>query len=79
MIGPQIPTGQGAVYSLIQMKNGDVISGGADGTLRRWMSPVQAIQAGCRELARHPVLAFPQTPPEHAAQNICSQYAQGKR
>jgi WD40 repeat protein len=78
-IGPQIPTGQGAVYSLIQMKNGDVISGGADGTLRRWMSPEQTIQAGCRELARHPVLAFPQTPPEVAARDICSPYAQGKR
>ena len=31
-----IPTGQGAVNSLIELKNGELISGGADGSLRRW-------------------------------------------
>jgi len=29
-------TGQGAVWSLIELKNGELISGGNDGSLRRW-------------------------------------------
>jgi hypothetical protein len=31
-----IPTGQGSVHSLIELQNGELISGGADGSLRRW-------------------------------------------
>jgi hypothetical protein len=31
-----IPTGQGSVHSLIELQNGELISGGSDGTLRRW-------------------------------------------
>jgi hypothetical protein len=31
-----IPTGQGRVLSLIERKNGELISGGIDGSLRRW-------------------------------------------
>jgi energy-coupling factor transporter ATP-binding protein EcfA2 len=31
-----IPTGQGQVMSLIELKNGELISGGQDGSLRRW-------------------------------------------
>lgn len=77
-IGTPISTGQQAVYSLIQLKNGDLISGGADGTLRRWMSPVQSIQAACRELAHHPVLTSPQSPPEYAARDTCQRYGRRK-
>ncbi len=35
-LGQPIATGQGVVFSLIELKNGEVISGGFDGTLRRW-------------------------------------------
>jgi WD40 repeat protein len=35
-LGQPIATGQGMVLSLIELKNGEVISGGQDGTLRRW-------------------------------------------
>jgi hypothetical protein len=35
-LGAPIPTGQGAVSSLLGLKNGELISGGFDGTLRRW-------------------------------------------
>jgi WD40 repeat protein len=31
-----IATGQGVLLSLIELKNGELISGGTDGTLRRW-------------------------------------------
>ncbi|MFN9245054.1 MAG: TIR domain-containing protein, partial [Cyanobacteriota bacterium] len=31
-----IATGQGPVWSLIELKNGELISGGFDGTMRRW-------------------------------------------
>ncbi len=31
-----IATGQGSVVSLIELKNGELISGGSDGSLRRW-------------------------------------------
>ena len=31
-----IPTGQGQVSSLIKLKNNDLVSGGSDGSLRRW-------------------------------------------
>ena len=31
-----IATGQGSVWSLIELKNGELISGGRDGSLRRW-------------------------------------------
>ena len=34
--GKLIPTGQGMVHSLIQLKNGELISGGDDVSLRRW-------------------------------------------
>jgi hypothetical protein len=38
-----IATGQGRVWSLIELKNGELISGGDDGTLRRWaLRPVVA-------------------------------------
>ena len=33
---PPIATGQEGVRSLIELKNGELISGGSDGTLRRW-------------------------------------------
>jgi WD40 repeat protein len=35
-LSAQIPTGQGAVWSLIELNNGEFISGGEDGTLRWW-------------------------------------------
>ena len=35
-MGSAIPTGQGAVGRLIELKNGELISGGYDGSLRRW-------------------------------------------
>ncbi len=31
-----IPTRQDTVYSLVELKNGELISGGSDGSLRRW-------------------------------------------
>jgi WD40 repeat protein len=34
--GKPIATGQGRVWSLIELKNGELISSGSDGTLRRW-------------------------------------------
>jgi hypothetical protein len=34
--GKPIRTGQGGVDSLIELKNGELISGGRDGSLRRW-------------------------------------------
>ena len=35
-MGAPIQTGQGIVWSLVALRNGQLISGGADGTLRRW-------------------------------------------
>jgi hypothetical protein len=47
--GKPIATGQGVVLSLIELKNGEVISGGFDGTLRRWaLRPV--VSTLCRSL-----------------------------
>ena len=34
--GKPIATGQGEVLSLIELKSGELISGGIDGSLRRW-------------------------------------------
>jgi hypothetical protein len=51
-----IPTGQSAVNSLIKLKNGELISGGADGSLRRWKDgkavgqPIATGQGGVRSL-----------------------------
>jgi hypothetical protein len=53
-----IATGQGEVLSLIELKNGELISGGADGTLRRWQDgkpvgdgkPIATGQDGVRGL-----------------------------
>ena len=44
-----IATGQGGVRSLIELKNGELISGGSDGTLRRW-SPVPIARAACDQI-----------------------------
>ncbi|NBW62200.1 MAG: TIR domain-containing protein, partial [Synechococcaceae bacterium WB4_1_0192] len=44
-----IPTGQGAVLTLLALRNGEVVSGGQDGSLRRWRNrqPVgEAIPTG---------------------------------
>ena len=37
-LGYKISTGQGQVWSLLQLTNGDVVSGGSDGTIRRWQN-----------------------------------------
>jgi hypothetical protein len=34
--GKPVLTGQGGVSSLIELRNGELISGGRDGSLRRW-------------------------------------------
>jgi len=47
--GKPIPTGQGWVRSLIELKNGELISGGGDGSLRRFSLPALA-KAACSEL-----------------------------
>ncbi|MFN9686236.1 MAG: hypothetical protein ACK583_13380 [Cyanobacteriota bacterium] len=44
-----IATDQGAVLSLIELKNGELISGGDDGTLRRW-APAPIARAACRQI-----------------------------
>ncbi|MFN7820150.1 MAG: hypothetical protein ACK5Q7_11270, partial [Cyanobacteriota bacterium] len=44
-----IATGQGGVTSLIELKNGELISGGEDGTLRRWALKPSVI-AICRSI-----------------------------
>ena len=46
-VGEPIATGQGGVLSLIERKNGEVISGGRDGSLRRWSLP-PVVAALCR-------------------------------
>ena len=47
--GKPIDTGQEGVLSLIELKNGELISGGEDGTLRRW-TPVPIARAACRQI-----------------------------
>jgi len=37
------------VWSLIELKNGELISGGDDGTLRRW-APAPIARAACRQI-----------------------------
>jgi WD40 repeat protein len=51
--GKPIATGQAGVGSLIKLNNGELISGGSDGTLRRWKDVVpvgdgRAIDTGHR-------------------------------
>lgn len=66
-----IPTGQGVVWSLIELQNGELISGGGDGSLRAFLMPQSAIGEACKELQEHPVLLSPKTPPEQAARQTC--------
>jgi energy-coupling factor transporter ATP-binding protein EcfA2 len=66
-----IPTGQGHVISLIELKNGELISGGDDGSLRRWGDSKTVIEAACRQLREHPALLDPQTAAEKAASATC--------
>jgi hypothetical protein len=47
--GKPIATDQGWVSSLIELKNGELISGGQDGTLRRW-TPVPIARAACHQI-----------------------------
>ena len=44
-----IATGQGVVWSLIELKNGELISGGNDGSLRRW-TPTPIARTACRQI-----------------------------
>ena len=66
-----IPNGQGGVSSLIELKNGELISGGADGSLWRWRDGKTVIYATCRQLREHPALLDPQTAAEKAASATC--------
>jgi hypothetical protein len=70
-LGTAIPTGQGPVWSLIELNNGELISGGFDGSLRSYLMPEAAIHEACMELQVHPVLLSPKTPQEEAARNTC--------
>ncbi|MFN7678756.1 MAG: hypothetical protein ACK5QW_09225, partial [Cyanobacteriota bacterium] len=58
-VGEAVPTGQGAVTSLLELKSGEVISGGTDGSLRRWR-PYPAwptlLPLACAKLEHHPTL-----------------------
>jgi hypothetical protein len=66
-----IPTGQGGVLSLIELRNGELISGGRDGSLQPFLTPQAAIQEACQELREHPVLLSPKTLPQRAARATC--------
>ena len=48
-MGEPIATGQGPVLSLIELKNGELISGGRDGSLRSW-TPAPIARAACRQI-----------------------------
>ncbi len=69
-----IPTGQGAVASPIELKNGELISGGLDSSLRYFLMSQAAIGEACKELQEHPVLLSPKPPPEVAARNTCRKH-----
>jgi hypothetical protein len=62
------------VWSLIELKNGELISGGLDGSLRRWGDSMAMIEGACRQLREHPALLNPQTPAETAASAKCSSW-----
>jgi hypothetical protein len=47
--GKPIDTGQEGVLSLIELKNGELISGGGNGSLRRW-TPAPIARAACRQI-----------------------------
>ena len=66
-----IPTGQGAVWSLIELQNGELISSGSDGSLRHWGESKTVIAMACRQLREHPALLDPQTTEETAASATC--------
>ena len=53
------------------LKNGELISGGEDGSLRRWGDSKTVIAAACRQLREHPALLEPQTAAEKAASVTC--------
>jgi len=59
------------VWSLIELQNGGLISGGGDGSLRIYLMPEAAIHEACMELQVHPMLLSPKTPPEEAARETC--------
>jgi hypothetical protein len=69
-----ISTGQGVVWSLLELKSGEVISGGSDGSLRTFLPPPLAIREACQELQEHPVLLSPQTPAERSARRTCRKH-----
>jgi hypothetical protein len=73
-LGAAIPTGLGEVWSLIALRNGEVVAGGRKGRLRGFLMPPAAIRAACQELSGHPVLMTPQTPVERAARRTCRRY-----
>ena len=68
-----IATGQGRVWSLIELKNGELISGGDDGTLRRWaLRPVVATL--CRSFDLNTGTYPPaMAPAQEAARQSCRQ------
>ena len=70
-LGEKIATGQGAVWSLVELKNGELISGGEDGSLRRWLDFKIVIKAACEELREHPALRDPKTAAEKEASATC--------
>ena len=53
------------------LQNGELISDGDDGSLRRWGDSKTVIAAACRQLREHPALLDPQTTAETAASATC--------
>ena len=75
-----IPTGQGYLLSLIELKNGDLISGGSDGTLRRKRSSRSRSGGRTRSVATtatpsatsRRTTAAPIKPPTHVTRTVPS-------
>ena len=72
--GAPIFTGQGEVWNLVRLRNGALISGGSDGSLRLFLMPSQAIREARQEIKGHAVLLTPQTPVERAARRTRHTY-----
>jgi len=72
-VGSSFPTGQTAVWGLLALDNGDLLSVGEEGlsSTVRLFSPRWVAQSACAQLVNQPVLRKPDGPAAREARHLC--------
>jgi hypothetical protein len=72
-LGDYFQVASGSVWSLAELRNGELVSANGDGTLTHYPSPGQAIANACQQWQHSSLSNHPGETAEHVAQNLCQE------